>query len=306
MKNKVKAITITVLLALSTQAACLSQGYRIDVQVEGLPNDTLLLGYHFGERKFIKDTALLDEKGRGGFADAKPLAGGIYLIVLPDKNFIEILITEKQFFSVYTRLEDPVKHLRFSGSPGNEAFLAYQKRMIGFQQRSGSINEKMRKWPAGSDSALYFRSQLEEINNEVRAFWESIISVEPEKLLSKIILAMRPLDMPEFDFPPGHSNPDSMQMVLGYGYQRDHFFDGFDFADSSLLRTPLLHNKLQHYITRLLIQHPDSLIGPVDRITGRAKAHPSVFQYVTVYLLNHFMQSNIMGHDAVYVHIAEK
>ncbi len=140
----------------------------------------------------------------------------------------------------------------------------------------------------------------------MRNYWEEVIRQDPESLLAKIVRAMIPPEIPDFDIPPDCPNPDSLQMVLAYAFQRDHFFDGFAWADSSLLRTPILYNKLQQYVNQLLIQHPDSLIGPITRVIEESKANPSVFQYVTVYMLNHFMQSNIMGQDKVFVEIARR
>jgi len=303
-----KTRLITAFLLLIAGLPVLAQGYRIGVEIGGLAGDTLLLGYHFGDRKFIADTVILDEKGKGTFTGSRPLAGGIYLVVLPDKSYFEIMITEDQDFSVRTRLDNLAGELQFSGSPVNDAFLEYQQKMISFRQRSESlrknINDPPTEWDARNIEEA--RSRLADLDREVEAYYDEVIVNHQGSLLAHIVQAMKPPHIPDFDIPADSKNPDSLRMVMQYGYMRDHFFDGFAWSDSSMLRTPILHNKLRYYITRVLIQHPDSLVQPVMNLIGRSKAHPSVFQYVSVYLLNNFMQSKIMGHDKVYVRIAQR
>jgi len=299
---------ITVFLLLATSLPVAAQGYRIGVEIGGLAGDTLLLGYHFGDRKFIADTTILDENGKGTFTGSQPLAGGIYLVVLPDKSYFEMLITEDQDFSLRTRSDNLAGELQFSGSPLNNAFLEYQQKMISFRQKSESLRKNIQNPPPEWDTrdTEEARKQLADLDREVESYYDEVIRAHRGSLLAHIVQAMKPPHIPDFDLPAECANPDSLQMVLEYGYMRDHFFDGFAWADSSMLRTPILQNKLQYYITRVLIQHPDSLAVPVLTLIDRSKVHPSVFQYVSAFLLNHFMQSKIMGHDKVYVRIARQ
>ncbi len=50
---------------------------------------------------------------------------------------------------------------------------------------------------------------------------------------------------------------------------------------------------------------PDSINKEIDRIFDRCKGNYKVFQFVAVYLFNHFRESEIMGHDAVMVKLAD-
>ncbi|MFP4367477.1 MAG: TlpA family protein disulfide reductase, partial [Bacteroidales bacterium] len=77
-------------------------------------------------------------------------------------------------------------------------------------------------------------------------------------------------------------------------------------SDERLLRTPVLHNKLEHFFTRMLVQSPDSIIPQAIRVVEYSKANDKVFQYVLVYLLNHYERSHIMGLDEVFVELAER
>ena len=54
-----------------------SQGYRIEVKVEGIRDTSIFLAYHFGEKKLVQDTLYLDKQGEGVFEDEKKLDAGI-------------------------------------------------------------------------------------------------------------------------------------------------------------------------------------------------------------------------------------
>jgi peroxiredoxin len=93
--------------------------------------------------------------------------------------------------------------------------------------------------------------------------------------------------------------------ILQYKYYLKHFFDYIDFSDGALVRTPLIHTKLNQFFSNVVPGHPDSVIRYVDKIIDLAEADPEMFQFTVQYLLNHYSQPKIMGMDAVYVHIGE-
>ena len=50
-------------------------GYRIEIKIDGLKDTTLLLGYHFGDKKFVSDTARIDSNGVAIFEGQRPVSG---------------------------------------------------------------------------------------------------------------------------------------------------------------------------------------------------------------------------------------
>ena len=72
-----------------------------------------------------------------------------------------------------------------------------------------------------------------------------------------------------------------------------------------MLRTPILYARLDAFFTNVLIQAPDSLNKEIDKLIKKCRGNYKVFQFVAVYLFNHFRESEIMGHDAVMVKIAD-
>jgi thiol-disulfide isomerase/thioredoxin len=297
---------VSLVLLVTAASQLYPAGYNLRVRVEGLQDTTLLLAYHLGNRKFIKDTIRVDNSGYGVFSGPDALPGGIYLVVLPEMNFFEIVIDREQDFLIETSLSDPAGDLKITGSGDNRAFLEYHRFMNEMQKASAGLRERLQKNQGNADSVEYLRNRLSGVDRQVQDYWNDVTTRKPATLLSSLIRAMQNPEVPEFEIPAGTPNPDSVRWFMGYRYNKAHFFDGVDFSDERLLRTPVLHNKLDHFFNRVLIQAPDSIIPEAIRVVEYSRANEKVFQYVLVYLINHYERSQIMGMDAVFVELAER
>ncbi|MEJ6786703.1 MAG: DUF4369 domain-containing protein, partial [Bacteroidota bacterium] len=102
------ALWIGVLLCGSTYAQ-----YDITVKIDGLTcDDELLLANHFGNKQYLKDTSECSN-GVFHFKGKEKLATGVYLVVLPGKNYFEILVSKdedqtKYFFQTDTTIKPAV------------------------------------------------------------------------------------------------------------------------------------------------------------------------------------------------------
>ena len=300
-----KILILFVFLGVSA-ANVFTQSYKIDITVDGIRDTSIYLAYHFGNKKFIKDTLQLDSKGFGSFKGDETLPGGIYLVVLPGMNYFEILITNNQKFSIETSAVDPLQSMRIQHCSENIVFNEYQRFMADKQSSSGSLQQRIKANAENRDSIAILQESMKKMDREVKEFWNRIITENPGSFMANIIRGMMNIEIPEFDIPAHISNKDSLRWVMGYNYNREHFFDNIDFSDERLLRTPILHNRIEHFFTRMLIQSPDSIIPQAVRVVEMSRVNEKVYQYVLVYLLNHFETSQIMGHDEVFVYLAEK
>ena len=117
------------------------KGYEIKVRVDGIKDTTAFLGYHYGDKQYVTDTVRVDGKGNFVFKGDEPLDGGIYLIVLLNKSYFEIIVSEQKF-SLETDTLDLVNHLKVSGSKENLIFNSLitdqQKIEMGLNVSSGS------------------------------------------------------------------------------------------------------------------------------------------------------------------------
>lgn len=281
------------------------QGYEIRVSFRNLKDTSVYLGYHFGDKKYVKDTIRLDTHGKGVFQGDEPLPGGVYLLVMPNMRYLEFLVDENQRFGIETDTTDFLNTLHFKGSQINTDFLGYQKRLVELNKKLQDLQAEIRKTEDETRKEA-LRKQMDEVNRQTRILNDEVINTHPNSFLGHLVRAMTPPLVPDFEVREDVENPDSVRWTLNYAWLRDHYFDDVEFSDDRLLRTPILYNRLVQYFDNILIQTPDSLIPQVDRIVKAARANDDVYQYVVITLLNHFQQSTVMGLDAVYVHIAEK
>ncbi len=283
----------------------LKNGYEIDITIRDLPDSTVFLAYHLGDKQYIKDTIILDRTGHGIVHGQEILPQGIYMIVLPGRKYFELLISSGQHFSISCTFSDYFNTLKFTGSEENSAFVEYQKKWMSMQQHSATISKRIQNNKQINDS-LKVLGSIQKLHEEnMKSYLKSVIKENNGNLLATLVKALLPIDIPEFLVPIGFANPDSVKWMMSYNYNKDHFFDNVDLTDERLLRTPILYARLNTFFTTIVIQSPDSINKEIDKIIQKCKVNYKIYQFVSVYLFNHFRESEIMGHDAVMVKLAD-
>ena len=295
---------MAVLLLAAQGIMAQPKGYRVQVTVDGLRDTTVLLGYHFGPKMYVADTAKVDAHGRATFSGDTLLHGGIYFVVLPEKKYFELLMVGNQQFEVRTKRNDLVHGLHFSGSPENSAFADYQRFMMDKQERNKQLGEQLKA--ADDTQKEELRGQLAALNAEVEAEWNRIIGKHPGTLLASMVRAMKPISIPEFVVPEGTHNPDSVRWMRSYAYNRAHYFDNIDLTDSRLIRTPILEQRIDNYFDRVLMPQPDSMVAAAIAVIERTRSNRLMFQYMVQHLTNKFQLSDRMGMDGAFALIAER
>ncbi|GAB4289060.1 MAG: hypothetical protein Kow0068_14690 [Marinilabiliales bacterium] len=284
-----------------------ADGYKIKVTIHGVHDTVIYLGNHYGDKKYARDTVMLDKNGTGIFKGDKALEGGIYLVLVPsrDMTYFELVIDKDQEFAMETDTADYIRHMKITGSEENKLFYEFQNKMIDLQHKAMSIEERMKKFTEKDDSLKILKDELNNVTKEKDEYWNSIIKKYPDSFISVLLKAMKDPEIPEFDIPEDASNPDSIRRVKTYLYAKEHYFDNIDFSDSRILRTPIFHTKLNTFMKKMVLQHPDSIIKEGDRLVKMAEADSNMFRYVLVYMLGYYENTKIMGMDKVFVHFGE-
>ena len=283
----------------------LKNGYEINITIMDLQDSTVFLAYHLGDKQYIKDTAKLDRSGNGIFRGQQTLPQGIYMIVLPGRKYFEILISDNQRFSLNCTFSDYFNTLKFTGSKENSAFVEYQKNWVTMQQTAIAISKRIQNNKQNNDSLKILGSVQKLQEENMKAYLKSVVKANEGNFLGTLVKGLLPIDIPKFTIPIGYKNPDSIRWVLNYNYNKDHFFDNIDLNDERLIRTPLLYSRLDSFFTNVLVQSPDTINKEIDKLINKCSSNYKMFQFVSVYLFNHFRESEIMGHDAVMVKIAD-
>jgi thiol-disulfide isomerase/thioredoxin len=111
---------------------------------------------------------------------------------------------------------------------------------------------------------------------------------------------------PQVPEPPKKAD-GSIDSAFQFRYYRAHYWDGFDFTEEIFVNSPYMKEKLDRYLSdKMTFQVPDSVIKAVDFVLERAEKNKEVFKWVLPYLLNKYYTPEIMGLDAVYVHLSDK
>lgn len=294
-------VIVSILFVFSVSA----QDYRIEVKVDGLKDSTLQMGYYFGEKTLLADTAPVNSNGVAVFKGDSLLPRGMYFVVLPNSYF-ELLITDNQQFSVSTTLENVAKDLVFTNSPENTAFTKYRTFLA---QKQGVMSKLQKRAQSQKEDGGEVKQNLLDsialVDNEVKSMWDATIKANPETLLSEIIRTLKPVEFPDFNIPDDAPNADSLRWITSIRYNQEHYFDNVNFSEAGLIRTPFFQDRIDNYFDRVLIPVADTVIPYANSVIERAQANDDMYRFIVTHLFSKYSNSSIMGMDAVFVNIAE-
>jgi len=173
------------------------------------------------------------------------------------------------------------------------------------QKKASGIGKRLQTNRQNPDSLKLLSGLQKKQESDMKGFLREVIRKNDNNLLSILVKAMLPVEAPEFSIPGGTGNPDSVRWAMNYTYNKDHFFDNVDVTDERFLRTPILQARLNTFFSNVIVQSPDSISKEIDRLLAKTEKNPRIFQFVSVFLFNHFRESEIMGHDAIIVKLAD-
>jgi thiol-disulfide isomerase/thioredoxin len=281
-----------------------ADGFRIAGHINGIKDTTCVLAHYFGSTQYIpKDTARVDGAGNMIFDGKKALPEGLYLVVIPKKGYMQLLVTNDQQFSFDTDTVNIIKNMKVTGSKENEAFYAYQQQLskLSDEAQALSLQKKVRN---DATSAALINKQLGDLQKQANDYRNQFLKENAGTFAAKLFKATA-----EPEVPPApraaNGRPDSLWT---FNYYKNHFWDDFDFSDERFVRTPFLQSKIERYIKELTVQVPDSLIKEADFLVNKAIAGKSseVKYYTIYYITSQYEQPKVMGTDGLFVHMFEK
>lgn len=276
------------------------KAHEIKFTLPQVKNTICFLGCHYGDKDYIQDTAKVDDKGNFVFSGDKELPGGVYFIMLKSKTqFFEFIIDKDQRFAMTASdTADFVKTMKVTGSEENKLFYEYLRYVTEKHEELEKL-QKEAKDGADKDGA---KVKIDTLNAQVTRYKMGFIHSHSDMLLSKLFnAAEEPTIPPTPKLPNGR--PDS---TFAYRYYKAHFFDNVDFSDGRLVRSRVFYPKIKEYLDRLTVQDPDSIIVAADYLVKKAGDDKDMFKFIVAYITSTYESSNIMGMDAVFVHMAER
>ncbi len=277
-------------------------GYNIRVKIDGYTENKLFLAYHMADKQYIRDTVERDKDGFFVFKGEEKLPGGVYLVVMaPDNQFFQLLISDnEQNFTILTDKEKTIEKIKFVVAPDNTLFYSYINFLNNRRPLADTLKAQVEK--AGDDPKKKEKLQkkFDEVNKEVEDLQKKIMAEHPTTLTAALIKANMPFEFPEF-------TGDSTEIqTKRWRFTQDHYFDNVDLADPRMLRTPFLFSRIDYYVNKLQVQHPDTLSKAVTYVLERLRPAEESFKFYLIHFLNQYAKSNIVGQDAIYVHLVDK
>ena len=279
--------------------------YDISVEVNGLNcEDELLLANHFGKKQYLKDTAEC-ENGVFHFRGDENLKSGVYLIVLPKKNYVEVLVSVnedqmKYAFKIDTSLD--VRKTETSGSLENELFLAFNKFAVEQSKQANKLSKEMEA-EEDEDKKEKIKEKLIKLGNEVQERRAQVAAENPDLFVGKLYAAMAEVEIPEFS----EETDEDERRTLEYMWIRDHYWDNVDMSEDGLVLSPVFHNKIQSYFDKYMPPIADTAIMMGDTLINRIERGGSSeqFKYSVHFLLGYFEKAKYMCFDKAVWHMAK-
>jgi thiol-disulfide isomerase/thioredoxin len=289
--------------ALST-VVLQASAYQITIKINGARNQKYFMGYYYGDKQFIRDSAITDASGKMVFKGKDILEGGIYLLASEKKELLFDFVVTEQEFMLETDSGKYIPNMKAKNSPENEVFFAYSK----FSTEKGRIaidlenKHKLAKENGRIEEAKMLMDSLNKIDALINEYRVKMLKEHPGMLISKIFTMMQNIDVPEAPLLPNGAKDSLWQFY----YYRNTYLNNIDFKDDRLSHTPVFHSRIEQYITKMVPQIPDSIAQAAFDICDRAKGAPENSKWLIFWITNHYETSKFMGMDAVFVKMVDR
>lgn len=275
------------------------QGHKIVIDFPEMADTTMLLAYHYGKKQYISDTLKFDGKGKAVIEGKEDLPHGVYLAVFPKLNsrYFEFLVKD-QFFTVKVPNEQALNSPEFTNSKDNTIFYVDMKKMAQIRAQSQTIEAEINNSSDEVKKAA-LKDDLQKINDDFIAYREELMAANPDIFYTDLLGIMREVKIPEAPL-NAEGKPDTQYQLQ---YYRAHYWDYVDFSEEGIIRTPMFEAKFNDFFDKYTYKMQDSIIVSCDIVLEKARANKVVMQYALSTLYNKYVNSKVMGDDAVYVHL---
>jgi len=276
------------------------QGYKIEAEIQNFEETEAYLGYYYGDKQYLQDTAQV-EAGKVVFEGQDTLDAGMYLLVLPpDNRFIQFIVTKNdQQINMSFDAEEVVKSISFKQSKENKRFYEYMNFISDNRAAADKLRAKAKEGGLTDEEKEKMQKELDEISGQVKTYQLKLIEDMPGSFTAALIRSGMDIEAPTFE------GTDKEKQYARWRYFRKHWFDNIAMDDPRLLRSPTLFQKVNYYMTKMTVQHPDSLAQALDTILYKAMPSEDNFKFFLIHYINEYAKSKYVGMDAIYVHLVD-
>jgi thiol-disulfide isomerase/thioredoxin len=298
MKKFILSLASAALLSSTAK----SQAYDIKINFKGCKDTMAYLVKYIFDQQYIADTCKKIKNGVIEFKGKKELDKGVYTLVSDAKSiYFDFFINENQKFTINTDAADIVNDLKVTGNKENEMFFSYIRYITNKNQDFNKIREQT-KGKSKEDSAKFMNEKIKQLNDEVKKY-DADFMIKSKGTFVYDVMNLKtekePTEIPKAK----NGRPDS---VYQYYYYKNHYFDGINFKDERIVRTPFFDDRVKKYFDNVILMHPDTIIREIDKILAKCDENNLIYNLLIGYFTYKYEQSKIMGFDKVFVHVADK
>lgn len=298
MKRKIFLLAATALLNFGVRAQL---AYDIKVNLKGCTDTVAYLAKYVFDQTYIADTCKTIRNGAIEFKGKEALETGVYILVNQDKApFFEFLVNESQKFVINADLADMANSMAAPGNTENTRYFSYMKYGM---DKNREFNDARLIAAAKNkkDSAKYMQDKIRQLEDDVKKFdIEFVKQVQGTFLYDYMNLKMEkmPTEVPK----ASNGRPDS---IYQYYYYKNHYFDGVNFKDDRLARTPYFDDRIKKYFDNVIVNNPDSVNKEIDKLLSQTTEGSLVYKALIGYFTYKYEQSKIVGFDKVFLHMVD-
>jgi len=277
-------------------------GYDIRFNMKGNKDTIMYLVKYVWDQQYIADTCKNIKNGQVVFKGKEDLDKGVYVLVSEAKSiYFDVFVNENQKFTITCDNSDIVSSLKVTGNKENETFFSYIKYITNKNQEFGKFQAQT-KGMKKEDSTKFMLDKINLMNGDVMKFEKDFMDRTKGTYVNDVMnlkTEKNPTDIPK----ASNGRPDS---VYQYYWYKSHFFDGIDFTDDRIIRTPFFDDRVKRYFESVILQAPDTVIQEIDKILAKSKPDGLVYNLLIGHFTYKYEQDKRMGFDKVFVHLCDK
>jgi peroxiredoxin len=301
--NSIRFLSILcgIFAALSTLNA--QKVHQINFQITGYTEGSAVkLVGNYAEQTFLSDTARFAADGKLQFKSVEGLTEGFYYLLLPDdRNCSFFVVDGEDNFTIRSEKSNLTLGMTAEGSLENKLYFENTRYQAALESKFNALSQQIRT--AQPSEQVTLKAQLQALLDERDAKILTLRAEYPKALFPKFKQAGQNPKV-RFAFRTDGSL-DSMATL--YNFKSD-WWNGCDFTDGRLVRTPVYFNKLKKFIEEYTAQHPDSIIAASDFILSKTMGNKELHKPTAAWLLSKYkpLQTKLMDGEAVYSYLVLK
>lgn len=272
--------------------------YKITFTVKNSKDSVMYMGFYYANNTLAFDTAFRNKKDQFIFRGTKEIKPGMYFFSNPQGRYTEFIVgSDKPEYTFKTDDANWISHMQVSGSPENADYYEIQNMTRAYY----TIIDSIIKATPDKNTA---REKTEPWKKQLDSLTEQYGITHPDYLIAKMFTARKRVEVPKFN-----EKGDSLTLTERAEYYGKHYFDNMALDCNGFVRTPapIFYDQICRFFDEYLkTATPEVICEYADMMIEKSRPAKEVFQYLVHYVTEKYLRSNVMSHDAVYVHMIEK